>query len=77
MTIDQILQYADRGGFIVGLVAFIVLLYTGKLRWGREYDEKDADLAECENTLKGVNDKTEAKLARLEQAAEVARGASR
>lgn len=34
-------------GFVGGLIAFILLLYTKKLRWGSEYDELRRERDRC------------------------------
>lgn len=66
MTFDEIAHIADRGTFFIGLIIFILASYTGKIRWGKDYDELKKDLTDCEGSQKAVNDKALAKLERLE-----------
>lgn len=39
----------SRLGFVGGLIIFVILLYKGKLRWGREFEAQEREKLEIKS----------------------------
>lgn len=62
-----LLTTVDRAGVVLMLFLIIYLLYTGKLRWGRDYDDLEKDRDRYKEIAELANQRNAEKLEQLEK----------